>query len=75
MHHFSPGVDSSCSRSIENIDCSVVVTVQDKAAERTGMDPVRKRFIYSFTTTTAVEACASGRNFLYPAPAFSALYA
>jgi hypothetical protein len=56
MHHFSPGVDSSGSRSIENIDCSVVVTVQDKAAERTGMDPIRNRFIYSFTTPTAVDA-------------------
>jgi hypothetical protein len=47
-----------------------VVTVQDKAAERTGIDPIRKRFIYSFTTPTAVDACASGRNFLYPATSF-----
>jgi hypothetical protein len=45
QHRFSAGVDSGGSRPIQDVDCGIVIAVEDKTAGWTGMNPVRKRLI------------------------------
>ena len=67
QHRLSAGVSSGDSRPPQNGDCRIVVAGQDEAAERTCVNPIRKRFLDSLSACAAQDARMMSRNLLHPA--------